>query len=90
MMGRSDAVGETKKEGGGVNSGTGIRCLFKHHVIKDQAAVSTHFLPTLCVCVLCLAHALAHYVVSADYRPEGQAVRNNKHTTHKHAPCSPV
>lgn len=53
-MGRSDTVGETKR--GKANSGTDIRCWFKHHVIKDQAAVSTHFLTTLCVCVSCAWH----------------------------------
>lgn len=58
-------------------------CLLKRFVIKDQAAASAHFLTAFCVCVLCQAHALDHYVVNLDYRPEGQEVRNSKHTTHK-------
>lgn len=48
-------------------------------------------LSCVCVCyVVQWAHALHHYVVNIDYRPEEQMVRNSKHTTHKHAFCSPV
>lgn len=72
-----------------------IKYLSKHHVIKDQAAFSAHFLPasSMCACVCyvqCQAHALDHYVIKLDYRPEGHTVRDGKHTTHKHALCLPV